>query len=318
MATVIPKGKVFYRVTNHRKPRYQLFQPGFNESNSCWLHGDWINLPQDEWEARKDQHQALYGDMSKKDQHHRNPGTNPEDMTEAQRQAWEHYSGESLLYYQDENGHVGMMRFAMSGCKMRPKDADALREQNIKIVRRAKEGDQELDYGEIYGVPEDLLTDADAETKDPWDDIVDQNRKQEDQMFEAYLESDQPFMHEMACHAVTEVEKGIIRSEWMEATGQQEAHAMSEEKALERYRWYRQKLTERFGATAEPLLERVRSSENECARSNLDSSNGVLFSFVLPKFEPDGSHEPWGERDVPWNRTPAAEAARAAASEEEG
>ena len=33
---------------------------------------------------------------------------------------------------------------------------------------------------------------------------------------------------------------------------------------------------------------------------NLDNSKGALFSWVLPKFHDDGTHEPWGPRDYPW------------------
>ena len=50
------------------------------------------------------------------------------------------------------------------------------------------------------------------------------------------------------------------------------------------------------------LMNEGLEEHNECARSNLDSSDGKVFSYVLPEFNEDGSHEPWGDRDVPWNQ----------------
>lgn len=46
----------------------------------------------------------------------------------------------------------------------------------------------------------------------------------------------------------------------------------------------------------------VKESHNSCARSNLDNSNGFLACYVLPQFKVDGTHEPWGDKDVPWGR----------------
>ena len=41
-------------------------------------------------------------------------------------------------------------------------------------------------------------------------------------------------------------------------------------------------------------------SHNSCERNNLDNSKGTFYCYVLPKFNEDGTHEPWGEKDVPW------------------
>lgn len=48
--------------------------------------------------------------------------------------------------------------------------------------------------------------------------------------------------------------------------------------------------------------EQAKQGHNECARENLDNSDGFMYDFVLPVFHLDGIHEPWGERDVPWVR----------------
>ena len=54
-------------------------------------------------------------------------------------------------------------------------------------------------------------------------------------------------------------------------------------------------------AAFDKLLAENRASHNECERANLDSSDGSSWCFVLPKFHKDGTHEPLGEKDAPWN-----------------
>jgi len=67
----------FYRITKHKPPRHQLYFPGFNLGNSCWLEGDWVTMPKDEWEIRKDNHQRLFKKCRKEEgkQSHRGKGT---------------------------------------------------------------------------------------------------------------------------------------------------------------------------------------------------------------------------------------------------
>jgi len=91
--------RILSRITNHKNPRYQLYQPGFNDSNSCWLPGGWFDLPKKEWEARKDKHQKEYGDIAdlSKKQDHNNPGTPVEKMTKRQRKSWEFHSGSGVI-----------------------------------------------------------------------------------------------------------------------------------------------------------------------------------------------------------------------------
>lgn len=91
--------RIVYRITNHRKPLYQLYQPGFNDSNSCWIEGGWFSLPKKEWEARKKQHQKEYGDVADlcKNQDHNDDGTPPEKMTPKQRKSWEFHSGSGVI-----------------------------------------------------------------------------------------------------------------------------------------------------------------------------------------------------------------------------
>ena len=87
----IPKQVV--RVTKNNL--HQLYQPGFNNSNSCWLTGRWITIPKDEWNTRKKEHVLMYKNVGEEQskQHHRNKGTSLKNMTKAQKQAWEFLSG---------------------------------------------------------------------------------------------------------------------------------------------------------------------------------------------------------------------------------
>ena len=59
-------------------------------------------------------------------------------------------------------------------------------------------------------------------------------------------------------------------------------------------------LVKTYGNNFEKLYEEARATQNHCARANLGSS-GILHDYVLPKFNADGTHEPWREKDVPWN-----------------
>lgn len=51
------------------------------------------------------------------------------------------------------------------------------------------------------------------------------------------------------------------------------------------------------------VREEMVASHNVCARLNLGSS-GLMYTVVLPVFRDDGTHDPYGERDVPWGRVP--------------
>lgn len=59
-----------------------------------------------------------------------------------------------------------------------------------------------------------------------------------------------------------------------------------------------------LGADFDRLYEQARLEGNAGARSNLDSYNGMLYNYVVPKFYDDGTHEPLGPRDFPWGQVP--------------
>jgi hypothetical protein len=84
-------------VTKHKKPRYQLYQPGFNAGNSCWLEGEWLTVSREEFERRKITHTKMYGSFRGLKQHHRDEPTPLDKLTVAQKQAYEFYSGDHLF-----------------------------------------------------------------------------------------------------------------------------------------------------------------------------------------------------------------------------
>src|SRR5512142_2541869 len=91
--------KELARVTKHKKPLHQLYQPGFNISNSCWLDGGWITVPAQEWESRKAAHLELYKNLKKqaKSQSHRGPKKEVSALSPAEKQAYEYFSGTTIL-----------------------------------------------------------------------------------------------------------------------------------------------------------------------------------------------------------------------------
>ena len=54
---------------------------------------------------------------------------------------------------------------------------------------------------------------------------------------------------------------------------------------------------------------------NDCARSNLKVSDGTSYCYVLPAFNADGTHAPYGSKDIPWAQYPKTAAALSAGSE---
>lgn len=316
--------KTVVRTTKHKNPRHQLYQPGFNEGNGCWLEGSWVTLPKDEWEARKDEHVRMYGDIRKmaKDQHYRDDGVPRDKMDEAQRQAWEHYSGSGHFDCRHvESGHVGPVGVEMAGNRIQPKEAKWLLAEGWRILRFVKQPSGETaDQTEGLEIPDELMAEDGAsagEAVNTWQHVVDQNVQKMDDMFESALRTatgDDPvppgqimgmdfraFSTQMAFTSLVQQEESIIRMEWNEQQGEKDVFRTHQQE-IDRYVEMRRKLKD---ACDEPAVfdawyEQARESHNSCARTNLDNTEGTLYSYVLPKFNDDGTHEPWGPRDVPW------------------
>ena len=221
--------KTYSRKTNHAKPRCQLYQPGFNEHNGCWLEGSWINLPEAEWKKRSAAHAKMCARINKlrgKQTHH-NDGVKREDMTKVQRQAWEHYSGTGHFDVVYSNGNTGPVGVEMAGNKLQPSSEKWLREHKGLILKWTfGNGKKKPATNQLKGfdIPKDLVSTEQGTTKktavDIHQNVVDQNVANFDAMFyscadalEKNKEPNLEFAAMMAFNRIIEVEEGIIRME---------------------------------------------------------------------------------------------------------
>jgi len=309
--------KALARITSHKKARYQLYQPGFNPANSCWLNGEWVTFSKIEWTKLKGAHMKLYAHVREalKKQHHRDKATPLKKLDPAQRQAYEFYSGDHMLEGQ-RNGSVSPCRIRMGGNSPRPKDAEWLRREKFKFPRFIKNGPKAKSYDQLKGLnfPADLI----EENKKAFDfvtAVVAKNRARTTDFFESSVTAitsepppDAPkgteyqgFAARMAFSLLIDQEETIIRTEWEKGRGEDWLEtSLENERGI--YVGMRAKLKASV-ANFDEFYQSVRESHNECARKNL-GDHGLLFCFVLPKFNEDGTHEPWGERDVPWGNKP--------------
>lgn len=289
----------FYRTTQHKKPRYQFYVPGFNPGNSCWLDGSWVTVKKEEYDERSKAHQRLFKKARKalSKQHHRDPATALGSLTEAQRVAYEHYSGQARFEVRYPSGSVTPIHLEMSGNKPQKGQAEWMREQGMKIIRFTTTSGKTVDNLEGYDIPADLVH-ADLTPIDPWAEVVAQNIQGEIDMFYSCLESPAGFAVQMAMTILIQKEESIIRQEWNASVGRNDGYD-NIPREIEGYKGMRAKAEEVMGDAFPAAYESSRATHNSCARANLGES-GVLSSFVLPKFNVDGTHEPWGPRDVPW------------------
>lgn len=316
--------KTVFRKTKHKNPRHQLYQPGFNANNGCWLDGSWVTVAKDEWESRKDEHVRMYGNLRKMadEQHYRDPAVPRDKMTKAQRQAWEHYAGDNLFDCRHESGSIGPVSVGMAGNRIDPKEAKWMLGEGWKVMRFVKQPNGETtDQTKGLDIPDDLITDEAgndaAQPVDTWQHIVDQNVGKMDAMFESSLReatSDAPmpggqimgmdyrgFATQMLFTQLVQQEESIIRMEWSREQGGKDQFRTHQQE-IDRYVEMRRKIKAECESPEvfEAWYENARESHNSCARTNLDNTEGTIYSYVLPKFNDDGTHNPWGPRDVPW------------------
>jgi len=308
--------KEFARVTKTKKPQHQLYQPGFNPANGCWLDGEWVTYAKEEWEAKKEAHVAAYQGVYQEARHYRDPAVPIDQLTPWQRQAYEHYAGQVTVYALDRHGNYGPIYVDMAGAAPNAKCLAWLRESGYRILPRRRNGYT----GEItsqvagYDFPADLLAPDVEPVPDPWEHIVKQNKARsrsyhmiglgftgEGSVTLGVMGNLASFGATMAVHGLVELEESIIRSEWNAVCGVVDPYADLEGDVAV-YVKLRARAREVLKDQFDVLYQHRRQSHNECARKNLDKSEGRLFSFVLPVFNEDGTHEPWGERDVPWAR----------------
>lgn len=138
-------------------------------------------------------------------------------------------------------------------------------------------------------------------------DIVAQNIKRDQaiaQAFVSMVENEaQPmevrqFSAVMAIQSLIEIEERIIRTEWYKSVGVNDS-LVDPVADLADYVLLRKKASQALGSSFDEFYTKGKASHNECARANL-GDHGKLYCFVLPVFYEDGTHEPWGEKDVPW------------------
>jgi len=301
--------KSFARKTKHRKPRFQLYQPGFNPDNSCWLPGDWITVSEEEWNGTKDDHVRMYAHVAEaaKKQHHRDDPTPMGSMTPAQRQAWEHFSGEASLQGRNQFGQPITMHIKMAGKRVQDSQASWMRKKGFRFFQAylAPDG-AEVNQVEEHELPEDLLLPAD-DRPNFWKEIVKTNQARQLELVKAFLRppTAPPIkvgpIDDMALATVMssllEQEESIIRSEVLESRGSPDK-LMSVEDEIAHYVAMRAEARKAMGDDLDRLLADYRKSHNELARENLDRCPS-LGCYVLPEFRDDGSHDPWGPDDVP-------------------
>jgi hypothetical protein len=304
------------RITKHKKPRHQLYQPGFNDSNSCWLRGDWITLPEEEWHARKDEHARLYACVPKQigSQHHRDGPTPPDKMTKAQKQAWEFFSGERTIEGRSRHGSVGPYSAPFAGRKPQQKAIAHMKQIGWKAFKRCRlyPDGEVIEQAEKFCLPEDILLDEE-EAVNVTAEVVAQNRQRAVDMFESCLDTVRNTMEvlgatkpgamfesQMAIQFLIDREEEMVQAEWDESCNKPDPYT-DLPSAKQEYADKRRKAREVIGDAFDEMLARQRATHNSCARANLDNSEGRLFSFVLPEFDDDGSHAPMGPRDTPWN-----------------
>lgn len=280
--------------------------------NGCWLQGGWVTVPEKEFPARKKAHEKLYRDLRKsaEGQHYRDKGVALKNMTPAQRQAYEHFSGTAVLDCRFPNGEIGKVSANLAGKKVAEVSLKWLREKGAKVIPKVLQPNKKVD-NQARLVPADLLSD-DTEPVDVWKLIVKRNKEHSRGFAKATAEmvagkipgpegapaglSD--FMAGVAVQNLLELEEQIIRHEIDKEPDVFETPA----EVIAEYVEHRKEMKDSLGARFEEVYQAAKAEHNACERENLDNSEGELFCYVLPVFRDDGTHEPIGPRDFPWAR----------------
>jgi hypothetical protein len=307
------KDNKLFRITNHKTPRYQLYQPGFNPNNSCWLPGEWITLSKKDWLKQKSLHCKMYANLQEETnkQYYRNKGTALKNMSAAQKQAYEFYSGDAhfdVIYEAGYHGAVkdyyGVVSVKMAGKFLMPSQEKWLRARHCKIIKNLKNSytNKIENQTKGYSLPKDLIIDNPI----PLDfekNIVDQNMQQSEDIFFFALEEAIKDSLVSSFAALTvfglllEQENLIISSDWKASKGQPDVYY---DKELEKQRYANMREALEKVENWKTYYDEHKLSHNNCERENLDNSDGELYAFVLPEFHSDGTYEPWGDKDVPW------------------
>lgn len=307
--TYNPWPRAAHRATKHAKPKYQLYMWGFNHLNSCWMTSGWQTVTKAEYGERAEAHAAQYAEVlsTLSTQRHNGPPTAVDQMTTAQKTGYDHCSGGATLECRRTGIglKVGMVSIALAGGKISDESLKPFRSQPHwraipKILHPYTLG--VTDQATLYGLPADILSD-DTEPVHAYKLLVKQNKQNR---FDSALYDVVALKHypsRMACRMpaqyLVSLEMSIIRTEWEALVGRTDPFAdlQWDIKAYVELRAAAAQIESNF------FLEHkiARDEHNRYARQTLNTMEGKTIAFVLPKFYPDGTHEPWGERDVPWN-----------------
>jgi len=115
------------------------------------------------------------------------------------------------------------------------------------------------------------------------------------------------FMRQTVAYTVYKAAEHVLRIEdHARLNPQVDSVALAEDVSIAKNQYVKALTAARktLGADFDLLYEKARLEGNECTRLNLDSHNGILYCYVVPKFYDDGTHEPLGPRDFPWGQGP--------------
>jgi len=289
------------------------------------LAGEWVRVPEEEFAQRAPEHEALYACVlaDRTLQHHSGDGVSLEDMTPAQRQAWEFYSGNQDFYLVSGQNIQGIS-IRMAGLTPKEKDVEDVRKRwphHKLIPLELCPWNGVSDKRSEFDFPEDMWLDTDNPI-DPQSLIVAQNVQRQRDMWLAQLASSQQdgqvpgsingasfqeFCTQAVFREVLGQEQTILREEWNRDNGLQDPYDDIDGN-IAWYKTMREKLAEIWDEKlVEETLVEWRIPHNDMARGSLDQTNGSGWVFVLPKFNKDGTHPPLGPRDKPWSNEWIAE-----------
>ncbi len=301
----MPFPKSFSRVTKNRPPRHQLYVPGFNPSNGCWLDGSWMTLPEKEWKARRAAHDILFSDVRRRSasQSHRGRRRSVSSLTPAEKTAYEHFSGVMSIDCRDAQGSPQIISVRMAGKGVSEEGKKSMGLKGLLAYEKVRDPSGKVtNQARAFSLPAELV----LPVEEPfffWRSVVAENRRR----FREYALYGLEAFRKKEDHGrmglmvftqhLLQLEENIVREEHSLSAGEPPDPLSTLEEDRAEYAELRKGLEA-------PVLKAYRAEKkthNECARTNLDDSDGNLFSYVLPEFSPDGTHAPWGERDVPWN-----------------
>ena len=118
------------------------------------------------------------------------------------------------------------------------------------------------------------------------------------------------FATDMAFYSLIHSAKHLIRTEWEILYAS--AHDLKKNKA----RWLMEAVEHKkiFARQYDVLLKKfgeekfvagwkkARDTENGCSRANLDNSEGMIYCYIIPEMNPDGTHEVLKKEDGPWGQ----------------